>query len=302
MLMRAALVLCGLVLLTGASSDHPRPAGSPKSGQKQAQPAKSTQGTESDQRGTEKLPLVVKVVDPKPTHQHTEQKPEEVREAPKEDRTLEIVSIIATGAATIVIAVFTTLLYCSTRGLWIEAKKAGDTAVTALASLASAERAYVKLSYERPGVVLQSSIGTVELKIKNWGKTPATVTNVRFGAALLPHGESLSIEFPYKGPVSSDIASAFLVPDEFYTASLPFPLHGTDERTIRDSGKKLWVFGHVDYIDVFRCRHRSGWVRTYIPSLQGTDDNLVYAVGDRYNYDRPRKKGEGNDWDEEPKV
>jgi hypothetical protein len=76
---------------------------------------------------------------------------------------------------------------------------------------------------------------------------------------------------------------------------------------------------YVDYIDQFGKRHRSGYGRLYyhwaeikgpqpndpgVPSRQAveqrymTRNNLVFMTQAGYNYDRERKEGEGNDWNE----
>ena len=60
-------------------------------------------------------------------------------------------------------------------------------------------------------------------------------------------------------------------------------------------GQILVVYGFVDYIDAFGVRHRGGYARQYVPNVQG-NNNLVFLDHPSYDYDRPRRPGEGNDW------
>jgi hypothetical protein len=57
----------------------------------------------------------------------------------------------------------------------------------------------------------------------------------------------------------------------------------------------------VGYIDVFGGHHRGGYARVYDPALEtgpvGKRNNLAFVTDRAYNYDRPRRKGEGDDWD-----
>ena len=79
-----------------------------------------------------------------------------------------------------------------------------------------------------------------------------------------------------------------------------------DLEDIRAGRKFLYVFGYVDYRDLFGVRHRGGYARRYEPLVDKAEpnnpnrNNLVFADEPRYDYDRERKRGEGNDWDERP--
>ena len=60
----------------------------------------------------------------------------------------------------------------------------------------------------------------------------------------------------------------------------------------------LYLIGYVDYIDQFGQRHRGGYARMYKPLtvLLQNQNNLFYVIQEGYNYDRLRKRGEGEDW------
>ena len=56
----------------------------------------------------------------------------------------------------------------------------------------------------------------------------------------------------------------------------------------------FWLFGVVDYDDVFGQRHQVGYGRIF-NKIAG---DFVFIANDRYNYDRPRVVGKGNDWNQ----
>lgn len=199
-----------------------------------------------------------------------------------------------TALATIVIAGFTGYLAIVTKGLWRETE-------TTSKHQRDIERAYVKMSHCQPGIKWQQSdeCFTVTFKIRNFGNTPSAVTDVKAGAALLENGKPLIRPFPYKTTESNP--RAFLVKNDSFTYDLNAPARGDDRESIRNGSKTLWIFGHVDYIDAFKVRHRAGYVRTYIAVVDNGENNNLFIntefADPHYNYDRERKRGEGNDWD-----
>jgi hypothetical protein len=70
------------------------------------------------------------------------------------------------------------------------------------------------------------------------------------------------------------------------------------------------LIGFVDYIDQFGQRYRGGYARIYYPMIDIKNDrykseaeyaarnNLGVVAQEGYNYDRPRSRGEGKDWNE----
>ncbi len=177
--------------------------------------------------------------------------------------------------------------------------KVANAASAQANSLKAAERAYVKLAHtEAPHIDQKKNWGAVRMEIKNYGRTPATVTDAVFGANLLDIAASLEIPPPYPAnDVREAIPHAFLVTQDFFYTSKTFPLVERDREAILCGEKRLWIFGYVDYIDAFNERYRGEWVRVYNPLLDdGEQNTLVYPNIGRYNSDRKRKNGEGNDW------
>jgi len=189
------------------------------------------------------------------------------------------------------------------------------------------ERAYVTMSHLPPGAWFGPVVGAatsqpmqhrnigVAVQIENCGNTPARITAIAIHPFI---GDSLPEEPQYDGTTGD---AAFLVKSGTFqvqaiTTRPPFQID-----RILDGEVTLWMIGYVDYIDSFGGRHRSGYARVYDRIRDGlavsaerengafaqhafdanafhTGNNLTFVTQRRYNYDRLRLKGEGNDWNE----
>ena len=160
------------------------------------------------------------------------------------------------------------------------------------------ERAYVKISHLEAGINIGLT-GTAQMtvKVKNFGRTPARITDVILTYKLLLSTEPLPTAPDYSATPALQPLQAFLVTEDELFFSRTFAL-GPQNNDLEDGTKRLWLYGYVDYIDTFGERHRAGYASRYSPGP--TSDNLTMVAQEAYNYDRPRKKGEGNDWDELP--
>lgn len=156
------------------------------------------------------------------------------------------------------------------------------------------ERAYVKISHSSTGIVheLKNKYFEVKFEIKNWGRTPATVTDVNIAAVRLDYGTRLPKPFDYRNFARESWPNGFLVEGELMDIEKTFPAGNEPGHPIPND-KQLWIYGHVDYIDIFRNRWRGGYARKYIDR---TGNNLVYNTEDEDNFDRPRNPDEGSDW------
>ena len=172
------------------------------------------------------------------------------------------------------------------------------------------ERAYIKMSHRPPGIETEGITGLfgVTLEIANFGKTPARVTDVFLTHVVVPHKKGLPKIPDYQLPaVRDNIPSAFLVTEDKFFFAQSFRIPKVETISIMELESDLYLIGFVDYVDQFKQRHRGGYARLYQPRMDDrsrfkTDDafqqrsNLVFVAQDGYNYDRPRVRGEGNDW------
>lgn len=175
------------------------------------------------------------------------------------------------------------------------------------------EQAYVKISHKPPGLEFDKSshASFITVQIKNFGRTPAEITDVLLTYKLMLPDQPLpsSPDYSRKGEQRSS-PKAFLVPEEDFSYFEVFLMNDVDIKTIADSSHKsfvLFLYGYVDYIDSFGRRRRAGYAREYCPSaddvkgLQSVPEyrnrnNLLFVSQPGYNYDRLRKRGEGADW------
>ena len=218
---------------------------------------------------------------------------------------------IVIAGFTVVLAVVTALLARYTARLWKATqdlvRDSGDTARKEL-------RAYVKMSHNPPGLTFETKSGVfrITIQVKNFGRTPARVTNALVKHLMLPPDDTLPDIPDYAGDAATQEGlTAFLVAGDEAFLSMAFSGIAPDSlRAVERKTNKLWLYGYVDYIDQFGQRHRAGWARLYDPDRDNrhyypSDEdfasrptNLVFVELEGYNYDRERMRHEGNDWSE----
>ncbi|MFZ6843674.1 hypothetical protein [Undibacterium sp. RuTC16W] len=219
------------------------------------------------------------------------------------------------AAATIGLFIFTACLFKATVALGDDAKESGqrqasemkeslriskisaDSAKKSADTSMLSERAYITASVVLPGLKwINASTGLFEvhIAIMNHGRTPGNVTDVAIGSKILENGEQLG---------NTDIAArevipkAFLVPNDSLPHSRNFNINGQSINDVKTGNKTLWVFGYIDYVDIFHMRRRSGFARIYQPRLDDNKQiNLVRMTEGnfQYDYDRQHEDGEGN--------
>ena len=179
------------------------------------------------------------------------------------------------------------------------AERSADAAKSSADASMLAERAYITASFKLPGVKWEKDgLFEVHLAVKNHGRTPGTVSDVQISCKVLESGEPL---VDTAIPPREVTTKALLVPTDSIEHARAMQLYGAGLDAVETYSKTLWVFGHVDYIDTFRVRHRFGFARAYNRTLDdGKKQNLVrQSEGDtQYDYDRTRTRDEGVDWGE----
>lgn len=174
------------------------------------------------------------------------------------------------------------------------ANKMAQVALNQSETSMTTERAYVRIGHKLPGVehAHVNNYFQVNFEIKNRGRTPANVTDVMTNACRLDYGVGLPSPFVYRQETRESFPNAFLVTDEAFELTRSFPAGNKANGPIPND-KQLWVYGHVDYIDVFGKRWRSGYARKFIDRI---GENLVYNTEQQDNFDRERMPGDGIDW------
>jgi hypothetical protein len=187
-----------------------------------------------------------------------------------------------------------------TRAALKQASRSADAAKISADALVSAERAFVKISHNAPGIdFFEDRDITVSVEVRNLGKTPATVTDTLLKPVLVLAGESLPKKPDYARDRAMQSSKAFLVANEHFKFGDMFMFKPDTPQRLRDSDLWFYLIGYVDYVDVFGTRHRAGYARRYVPDRdegpKETRNNLVLVADSAYTYDRPRRWGEGSD-------
>jgi len=191
-----------------------------------------------------------------------------------------------TAFAAVITAFATIAIACFTWTLWRATKTAAEHVLRI-------ERAYVKMSHLPPGIGFDGGTGRlfINMGIKNFGNTPAYVTNVVL-AAIVRDELPESPDYPH--PQLSPAKSFLVKDDEVVLREEQLTISVGEEQDVKSGSKKLWIVGYVDYIDSFRERHRGGYARLYWPQAPQAN-NLIFVAQPGWNYDRLRRKGEGDD-------
>lgn len=242
------------------------------------------------------------------------------------------VTSIVTLMAVVVTAVATFFIAKYTLELSAVSRTQSKTLDATLAANKEIERAYVKMSHNRPGLriddigVESASMMTggdgiskqdirINVKVQNAGNTPANVTCHLLHLCI--SNEPLPPVPPYDSKYA-EVVRVSLVKEESFNIFGNFNVESSAiEHVTGDHTLKLYLLGYVDYIDKFGRRHRAGYARVYNPvedstgpfkdahghidqKAYGQRNNLPFVTQPGYNYDRERKREnrEGNDWDE----
>src|ERR1700733_15109223 len=155
------------------------------------------------------------------------------------------------------------------------------------------ERAYVKISPFEPGVKWDGPEAggfTTTLRVKNFGETPAIVTDVISNAFASPKDMIFDEAPPTVRHDFPQETKAFLVKGDEFFQHPHTEIDDAERAEVEAGGKFLIVYGYVYYIDKFGVRHRGGFGRRYLPSA--TTNNLIFPDTGPFNYDRVRKPGE----------
>jgi len=311
-LLRLIAVLA-LSACASAQSHGPAPRGRESKSHAPIEKTASNQAKPDDVRGTPQSPVVVGLSPIPKSERETADEQTDRQQRAANDRWNRWL----TGT----IAAFTLGL------IWVGWKQR-ETYEASLTANKVIERAYVKMSHNRPGLRIDP-VSTasrlydtaprqdisVDVKVQNSGNTPATVS---YHLLQLVFTNSPLPTTPDYDPTKGQVVRVHLVKDESFNIFMNVNVEATAVANVQSEGWKLYLLGYVDYIDKFKGRHRSGYARVYNPSIDANiatkplregsmipipdpkahaqRNNLPFVTQPGYNYDRPRVRGEGDDW------
>jgi hypothetical protein len=181
-------------------------------------------------------------------------------------------------------------------------EKAANAAQTSANATVLAERAYVTMSHQPPGLVIESSNAvSVTIRVKNVGRTPARISAVVLKAIAFPLKQPLPDAPDYRTRQKQDAIQGFLVSGDEFSWRGNVPIEGDlPNKPGANATHALYLIGYVDYIDQFDVRHRAGYARVHDPSVDDVNryskldpakDNLVIP---HYLFDRDRFENRNN--------
>ncbi len=297
----------------GAESQPPAPGPFKETHPPQEKAQSHQTVRQDDKRGTEEFPLFIKTIE---TESQKTEKDRDIKQHEKETATNWRLMLITGGL--LLVAVFQLGFFYWQLNLMRESMQLSKTAANAALSAANAaekqsqavilaERAYVRISSCSPGIIFfEESPLACKLQIKNYGETPAHITDIVIQMRLLDRGQLLPEVPDYSRAKIYVYSASFLVRGEsiFYNFFDKSITPKEIIKAIKDGEKVLCLYGFVDYTDVFGTRHRGSFGQNYYPANDSrenytndeifkTRNNLTFLMQAGYNFDRPRKDGEG---------
>lgn len=222
------------VSITFAQSNPPPPTPS-KTGQKpEANTAQHNEAPAKDQRGTESLPLVIKVVPPTTVEPESSKDHKET----SDDTSAEWWLVYVTGvlcAITLALAFFTGWLWNATKKLVMGADRTAKHELRAYMGVDS-------IQIHQGWTIGSPNRG--KLIIRNFGKTMAQ--NVRIYIAS-SHNDATD-----RFPVEDTNGHTVTMPGEgmYFEESIPLKPNTTGQ--LMEGRGNIYIWGRIDYIDVFQ--------------------------------------------------
>ncbi len=246
------------MLANAAYSDNPSPIPLKVGQPPQTQSKESEQRSTAYQRGTEKFPIVVKVISAQKTQEEAKQHAKEREEETSINRGIEIFTGILAFVA------FLQFIWMVRQEKWMRrnvriAKESADTARSTVETMKDTAqrqlRAYVGIESITINKFGDSDVPEVHIIFKNTGLTPAYINIKTTRTAILMREFPISGDFPDFPPINSSIQSSQSVIGAGGVvqsiAPTARPLSDAENSSVRDGTGAIYVFGEITYKDVF---------------------------------------------------
>jgi hypothetical protein len=170
---------------------------------------------------------------------------------------------------TLGVFIFTGVLGISTIFLWQVTRTAADAGKVSADALMNAERAHVMLESVQVVGIDEIAISAspqegkiyIVYRMRNYGRTPAWTKNVTFQTQLNDTDKSGLARPPIYDNPTETLANYAIPPEGYYDTFDKFEIQNfllsrDDARAIMASKKFLFIFGFVEYVDVFEPEKR----------------------------------------------
>ena len=276
---------------------------------------RAQEAPKADERGTEHAPLVIKVLPPVNEDEKAAAAQQERKDKSESDWSLVKLTGVLAIIGVIQIVVFglqARRLHQTVKEMKIATKateKAADAALKTAKNMEVADRAYIKISHKPPGLVAVTPSPdlfygprirtyTVQMDVRNIGKTPAEITRFVFTQLIQSSNTPLPALPSYSPILKEDAMRTIMYGSDAIDPSLNVTIEEDDVHAIMAGEKHFYLIGYAAYIDHFGTCHRAGYARRYNPLA--TENNLFIVIQKGYNYDRQRTPDDGSDWDDVP--
>lgn len=249
-LISASFLLAGMV---DARSQQPSPSAGEASQIEQQNSKPAEQPANTEQRGSERAPFVVKVLPTPKTKAEARSERKDRKTETTQNRWLMIFSGL--------VALFTLLLFGCNIFLWVATNKAANAAKDAAEHIPTVERAWVFAGPDATSLRAGPELLQFRLHIENHGKTPGFVRVI--WAAMRPDEPFEPVpKYEGKKPSQTEMVLGpgkhFLWPELFYAA--------TDR----------YFYGYIRYTDIFHANHVSRFCVRLVP-----EDGRIEMAGHR---------------------
>jgi len=238
----STIIVLSFVMTTYAQLEGPPPSLGPKRNPPQAQTTDKHQKPESDKRGTEEMPFVIKIISTPKSQAEIDQKRQEHKEKASQNWWL---------------VRFTGLLFAATVLLAIFAFWQGYQMRRSVNSLITSERANLFVRVQHPvrdGHYIVTQFA--EFTVINVGRTPAILTSVNGSYEKIPHGDPI--------PRISSQGDHEIVPNTIIIGTIPEHFRAIKSHPLtRDY--RLICIGRIQYKDIFEVSHETGFCWERIP-------------------------------------
>ncbi len=117
----------------------------------------------------------------------------------------------------------------------------------------------------------------VNIPVENGGQTPAYGLNAHLNRKWVPAGQGIpkGFDYPDLGAGTGISSVAYLNPGQ--RRIFTFPIENTELESAQKGEIDLFIYGHVDYVDIYKAQRSSVFSYQY-KGLRGADGSVTHKL------------------------